>query len=40
MAFKIELVNLEDPFPHLIAISKRITSTVSSVNELLRLASG
>ncbi len=34
MAFKIELVNLEDPFPHLIAISKRITSTVSNTARL------
>jgi hypothetical protein len=31
MVFKFELVNLEDPFTHLIAIIKGLTSTVSSV---------
>lgn len=34
MVFKIEIINLEDPFTHLIAILKEITSTVSSVINL------
>lgn len=34
MVFKIEIVDIENPFTHLIAILKGITSTVSSVINL------